>query len=167
MSIFGQTCQTLIVTDHGKGRVPSASNLRIICLNANSIGKLPKRNRVFNFLNKQSPDILIVCDTRIAKNIENSVKEEWGGPAYFSSFDAQSRGVAIFIRKNLPIKVLDKCSDNLGNLLAVLFEYDSKIILLQGVYGPNADNPIFYENEVFKKLKNGIHIIQFLLVIGT
>ena len=100
-------------------------------------------------MKKHNPDLLIVCDTRIAKNIENSIKEEWGGPAFFSSFDSQSRGVAIFVRKNLPIKILDKFSDDQGNLLGILIEYESKVILLEGIYGPNHDSPAFYETEVF------------------
>ena len=142
------------MTDQGKGGVSSASNLRIICFNSNSIGKLPKRTKVFHFLKKHFPDILIVCDTRIAKNIENTVKEEWGGPAFFSGFDAQSRGVAIFIKKDLPIKVLDKFSDHEGNLLGILIEYESKILLIEGIYGPNKDSPDFFENNVFSKIND-------------
>ena len=109
---------------------------------------------MFNFLKKQKPDILIVCDTRIAKNIEHIVKAEWGGPAYFSSFDSQSRGVAMFIKKDLPIKILDEFSDKNGNLLGILIEYDAKKILLEGIYGPNTDSPDFFESEVFEKLQD-------------
>ena len=77
----------------------SASKIRFISLNANSIGKNPKRRQVFHFLRKKNPDFLIIVDTRISKDIENLVKAEWGGYANFSSFDSQSRGVAIFIKK--------------------------------------------------------------------
>ena len=35
-----------------------ASMYKILCFNANSIGKQPKRRQVFQFLKKQSPDIL-------------------------------------------------------------------------------------------------------------
>ena len=92
---------------------------------------------MLHFLNKKRPDILIVADTRIAKNIENAVKAEWGGHAYFSSFDSQSRGVAIFMQKQLPVKILDTFSDINGNILSLLIEIESKKILIEGVYGPN------------------------------
>ena len=125
----------------------------MISFNCNSIGKQPKRRQVLRFLNKYNPDILILCDTRFAPDLENTVKEEWGGPSYFSSLNSQSRGIAILFKKNLPIKICDHFSDKNGNLLGILFEYESKIILLHGVYGPNQDSPNFYATEVFSKIE--------------
>ena len=86
-------------------------------------------------------------DTRLAKEIENIVKAEWGGYAYFSSFNSQSRGVAIFIQKNLPVKILDTFSDANGNILSLLIDIESKKILIEGVYGPNQDNPEFTQKK--------------------
>ena len=77
----------------------SASKLRVIAFNANSIGKQPKRRQVLCFLERKKPDLLVVVDTRFSKEIENSVKAEWGGQVLFSSYSSQSRGVAIFIKK--------------------------------------------------------------------
>ena len=130
----------------------SASKFRIISFNANSIGKQPKRRQVLLFMRKKSPDILIVVDTRLAKDIENAVKAEWGGPSYFSSFNSQSRGVAIFIKKDLPIKIIDQFSDKNGNILSILVELEGRQILIQGIYGPNKDEPNFYSDECFLKL---------------
>ena len=130
------------------------SKLRIIGFNANSIGKQPKRRQVLNFLEKKDPDLLVIVDTRFSTDIENGVKSEWGGQVLFSSFTSQSRGVAIFIKKNLPIKVLDKFNDKNGNILGILIEYENKKILIEGIYGPNGDAPTFYENEVFKNILN-------------
>ena len=36
--------------------------------------------------------------------------------------------------------------------MAILTEYENKRILIEGVYGPNSDEPAFYENEVFEKI---------------
>ena len=119
--------------DSSKG-VSSASALKIVSVNANSIGKNPKRRQVLHFLKKKSPDLLFIVYTRIAKNIENIVKEEWNGEVVFSSFDSQSRGVALFIRKDLPIKILDKFTDDQGNILSVLVEFENKILMIQGIY---------------------------------
>ena len=130
----------------------SASQIRLISFNANSIGKNPKRSQVFCYLRKKRPDILIVVDTRLSKDVENIVKAEWGGYAEFSSFDSQSRGVAIFVQKNLPIKFLDKFSDLRGNILSVLVEIQEKIVLIEGIYGPNRDEPDFYSDEAFSRL---------------
>ena len=132
----------------------SASKLKIVSFNSNSIGKNPKRRQVLNFLKKKNPDVLIVCDTRITTNIENLVKEEWGGQVFFSSCSSQARGVALFLKKDSTIKILDKYKDQEGNLLAVLIEFESKKILLQGVYGPNSDFPEFYKYQAFQKISD-------------
>ena len=110
------------------------------------------QGRFYVFLREKNPDLFIVVDTRFSKKVENSVKSEWSGQVLFSSFTSQSRGVAIFIKKNLPVKVLDKFNDQEGNILGVLIEYENKRILLEGLYGPNSDCPAFYENEVFNKI---------------
>ena len=132
----------------------SASKLKIISFNVNSIGKQPKRRQVLHFIKKKNPDLLVTIDTRFSKEIENCVKTEWGSSVFFSSFDSQSRGVAIFVKKNLPLKILDQFNDNNGNILSILFEYENKRILLEGIYGPTGDSPDFYENEAFARIES-------------
>ena len=77
----------------------SASKLRLLAFNARSIGKNPKRANVLNFLKKKDPDIIIITETNIGKNIETTIRDEWDGKVLFSSFDAQSRGVCAFIEE--------------------------------------------------------------------
>ena len=127
----------------------SASSLKISSYNANSVGKNPKREQVLNFLKNKNMDIYVLLDTRFDKNIETSIKNQWGGEVIFSSKDSQSRGVAIFFRKNLPIEILDQFLDDTGNILSVKFKFDSRTIMLTGIYGPNTDSPGFYETKCF------------------
>ena len=98
-------------------------------------------------MRKKKPDVLILSDTRLSKEIENEVKCEWGGHAYYSSLNSQARGVAILIQKNFPFKLIDEHSDDGGNLLSLLLEIENKRILIQGIYGPNRDDGNFYSNE--------------------
>ena len=70
-------------------------------------------------MKKKNPDFVLVCDTRICKTIETVVGDEWGGKCIFNSFSSQSRGVAIFLKKNNPAKIVDKFFDDEGNILAV------------------------------------------------
>ena len=123
----------------------SASKIKIVSFNANSIGRNPKRGNVFHFLKKKQPDIVVIIDTRICIDIENSVREEWGGKALFSSHNSQSRGVGIFLKKDSLVTFLDHSKDPSGNLLSVLMEYEGKKILLEGIYGPNLDSQTFYQ----------------------
>ena len=87
-----------------KNQPESASILNIKSFNARSLGKQPKRRQVFNSLKKKELDIIFLIDTRFSKKIENTVKAEWGGNAYFSSFTSNARGVAILFRKNIPVE---------------------------------------------------------------
>ena len=95
---------------------------------------------------------MIICDTRICKSIENTVREEWGGTCIFNSFSSQARGVAIFLKKDSIAKVVDKFADVDGNILAILVDFQEKRILIEGLYGPNTDSPLFYSETAFKKI---------------
>ena len=88
--------------DRAIGGAGSASNFRILCVNANSIGRNPKRQKVFHHLKKKNTDFVFICDTRFSKTIENNVREEWGGQCFFSSYSSQARGVAILFPRSLP-----------------------------------------------------------------
>ena len=69
---------------------------------------------------------VIACDTRICKSIENIVREEWGGICIFNSFSSQSRGVAIFLKKNSTAKIADNFTDPDGNILSILVKFQEK-----------------------------------------
>ena len=103
-------------------------------------------------LNKRSPDFILICDTRLSSEVENTVREEWNGRCMFSSFSSQARGVAIFVKQNNPATIIDEYKDSEGNILCVLMNYEEKRILLEIVYGPNLDSPNFFRNQVFSKI---------------
>ena len=129
-----------------------ASRLRVLEYNARSIGRNPKRNEVLHFLQKKDPDIFVITETKIGKEVETEIRDEWGGEVFFSSLNSHERGVAIFKKKGVPIKIIDQCIEMEGNLLALLLEFEGRQILLQAVYGPNRDDPAFYNNKVFKQI---------------
>ena len=119
----------LIIThDIRRGGANSATKFKILAFNANSIGKNPKRRNVFHHIKKKNPDFIFVCDTRICKSIENIIKEEWGGQCIFNSFSSQARGVAIFLKKDNPAKIIDKFCDAEGNILVIGIIYEEKKI---------------------------------------
>ena len=123
-------------------------------MNANSIGRNPKRQKVLHHLKKRNPDFILVCDTRICKSIECVVRDEWEGRCIFNSFSSQARGVAIFLKKGNTAKIVDKFCDDAGNILAISMIYEEKKILLEILYGPNSDSPDFYSEQVFKKIQD-------------
>ena len=141
------------MTNTNKKGGDSATRLRFLCFNANSLGTNPKRAKVLKYMSKINADFIIVTDSRICPTIEHIVKQEWEGSSIFNSFSSQSRGIAIFMKKGNIANILDTFKDNQGNILSILFEYEGKKILLEGIYGPNNDSPNFYENEVFEQIE--------------
>ena len=79
-----------------------------------------------HFLEKKNPDFIIVTDTRICKEIEDSINEEWSGHCLFNSFSSNARGVAIFIKRGNTANIKDEFKDNFGNILAILIEYEGE-----------------------------------------
>ena len=99
---------------------------------------------MFHHLKKKDPDFVLVCDTRICKTIESVVRDECGGKCVFNSFSSQAHGVAIFLKRNNPAKIVDKYCDDEGNILAISLIFEDKKILVEVIYGPNQDNPSFF-----------------------
>ena len=75
------------------------------------------------------------------------------GKANFSSFSSQARGVAILFTKNLALEIIENTiyNDPSGNFTVLNFKYENFVITLSCIYGPNQDNPAFYQNIVFPK----------------
>ena len=129
----------------------SASKLRLLSFNPNSIGKNPKRSQIIQAIKKKNANIILFSDTRISTDIEPLVRSEWGGKANFASFTSQARGVAIFFTKNLPIEIIEDSiyNDKSGNFTVLNIKFESYVITLGCIYGPNEDRPDFFKNVVF------------------
>jgi exonuclease III len=86
-----------------------------------------------NELREKNADIILISDTRIAKEIEPIVKAEWGGKVNFASFTSQARGVAIFFKKEFPIDIIENSiyNDKSGNFTTLNFKFEEFIINLK------------------------------------
>ena len=151
-----------------KSAIQSASKFRLLSFNPNSIGKNPKRNKIILEIKKKQADIILFSDTRIAKELEPTVKAEWGGKTNFASYTSQARGVAIFFRKELPIEIIENSiyNDKSGNFTTLNFKYETFLINLSCIYGPNEDNPSFYQNIVLHELEKRIEDVDFSILGG-
>ena len=124
----------------------NVSDLKIISMNVCGFGNKIKRASIVGHLERFKPDILCLTDTRLDDNSELILRNELDYHCYFNSFASNARGVATLINKRSPIKV-EKClKDNTGNWLILTLEFESKIINLINIYGPNEDNPLFFTN---------------------
>ena len=107
-------------------------------------------------------DIYCLEDTHTNMITESAFKKDWGANCIFSSFNTSSRGVAILLSENLDVNFKQICKDDNGNLLMVNLKIANTLELILAVlYGPNKDDPNFYEN-----LKDSLkHNEELLLII--
>jgi exonuclease III len=64
-------------------------------------------------------------ETHFSQNIENNLIQDFKGSLYHSNGISNSRGVAIWIKKNVEFKLIDEYKDNEGRLLRFLLRQES------------------------------------------
>ena len=131
-----------------------SNEISIVSLNCQGLGDLRKRRDVFHYIRQKKHSIYFLQDTHFSPKLEQYIKAEWGYTAFFSSKNSNSRGVAILFDNNFEFKVKGTYKDTEGNVLMVhvYITLMNKDILLVNVYGPNRDDPEFYNvlNEQIK-----------------
>ena len=120
-------------------------SLSIVSINCQGLGDLRKRRDVFNYLRSKKHSIYFLQDTHFVEQQENFISAEWGYKCYFNSFSSNSRGVAILFNNNFEFQVLDTYKGENGNVIIIKIKLKGKSLLLVNVYGPNKDDPTFYE----------------------
>ena len=119
--------------------------ITICSLNSQGLGSPAKRRDVLNYLREKKYSIICIQDTHFTKDTEKIITNEWGYKAFFNSFNSRSRGVAIFLNNNFECKIHKVFRDQTGNLLILDIEIEKHRITLVTLYGPNRDDPEFYE----------------------
>ena len=76
-----------------------------------------------------------------------ALKTIWNHEIIIHGKDTNSRGVAILFSNNIEYKILDTFKDNLGNILAISINISNNFnFFIINTYGPNKDNPQFYQD---------------------
>ena len=133
----------------------SGSEIKIISLNCQGLGLRQKRASVLNHLRNKKYSIICLSDTHFSKGQEPLLTTEWGYRVFFSSYSTQKRGVAIFFNNNFEFKIHRQYNDQKGNLLLLDIETENRRITLGTVYGPNTDDPLFYDCLLDQLVKMG------------
>lgn len=127
--------------------------IKIVSWNCNGLGHVVKRAKVFSHLKSLGADIVLLQETHIKSSAQAKLRVGWIGQIYQSNFDAKARGVAILIRKNIPFVYSSSISDPNGRYIIVAGTLNSKPVTLVNLYGPNFDDPLFFQR-VFKDIPN-------------
>ena len=100
---------------------------------------------------KQKADLICLQETHSEPDTNNVWQNEFGGKTFWSNFTTQARGVAIMIKKNSEVDVIQafQSSKYDGRIIGIEFKLAEEEFTLINVYAPNEDDPEFWL-EVFK-----------------
>lgn len=130
--------------------------------NVKGLNNPVKRSKVLCHLKSMNTDIIFLQETHFKNDSHSKLRARWIGQSFHSSFASKARGTAVLIRKGVPFKHRATITDKEGRFIIVAGEIFSTPITLVNIYGPNFDDPRFFQN-VFSKIPD---ISSTNLIIG-
>lgn len=109
-----------------------------------------KRRKVYNNISKLCAEIIFLQETHIKQTAKALLNPHWAAQIYQSNFSNKTRGVAIIIKKNVPFIHKQTISDKYGRYIIVRGEINAVPITLVNLYGPNYDDPSFFNKLLVK-----------------
>ena len=123
-----------------------SDNIKICSMNVRGISCRLKRQDLFDWLKRKKMGIYCLQDVHIASHNQNQYKIDWGSYIIFSSITSNSRGVMVMFNNRIDYEICNVTRDEIGNLLLIELKVSGKTIILGVLYGPNKDEPVFYDN---------------------
>ena len=122
------------------------AKLKIVSVNVRGIGTQHKRRDVMHFLKNMNCDIIMLQDTHLIKAKISSFNSLWTGKAYHSCYTNNSRGTSILINNKLHHDIISEYTGTHGNYIIIQCKIGTDSYVLGSIYGPNRDEPQFYEH---------------------
>ena len=119
--------------------------ITIFAQNVQGLHSRDKRCDVFNFLRKKKYSIICLTDTHFTNDQHKLIVAEWGYEVIFNSFNSNSRGIAVLLNNSFEYKIFHTYKDCNGNSLLLDMQIDEHRLTLAVIYGPNKDDPSFFE----------------------
>ena len=128
-----------------------ADTLKILSMKVRGLSNRQKRQDIFHWLQSKKMSIYCLADVHADEEHHENFKHDWGSECIFSSYSSVSQGVAILFSDSLEYNILEVEKDSVGNLLIVKLNISGAFTFLLGVlYGPNRDEPEFYDDLIVK-----------------
>ena len=122
------------------------NNVKVLSANCQGLRNHEKRFDVLSYFKETKVNILCLQDTHLIETDIITLKKQWDGDIFLSGSKTNSRGVAILLNTNFEYKILETNIDKNGNFLNIVLQLSTFTINLITIYGPNTDNPGFFEN---------------------
>ena len=105
-----------------------------------------KRNKVFAHLKKLKADIVYLQETQLGQRDHTRLERDGFSQIFHSGFQAECRGAAILIRRQVQFVQSNTITDKNGRFVIVQGRLDNTPVVLACVYAPNWDNAAFFKH---------------------
>ena len=129
------------------------ADIKLCTYNARGLRQNRKRRQVFAFLHKQNKDIYFIQETHSVLSDERYWRSEWGGCIVFCHGSSTSRGVCILFNPRLDFNIHSTVVGDNGRALFMEITVMQKRFMFVCLYGPNIDDPDFYDS-LFRKVSD-------------
>lgn len=119
--------------------------LNLVSMNCRGLSDATKRRDVMHFLRNNEYDVLFLQDTHLTQTSLQYFNSLWKGKSYHACHTNRSRGVSILFKYSLQHDVIQVKHADCGNFIIVTCKIGTQTYLLANVYGPNEDDPVFYQ----------------------
>ncbi len=113
------------------------TDLQIVSLNCRGLGDFRKRKHICQILNSSNVDVCFLQETHVYNNnVADNFSKYLGGKCYWSFGASRSKGVGIWLKKNLNCEILVLNRYMYGRLLCVTVNINNVNMKLVNVYAP-------------------------------
>ena len=124
------------------------SKIKIHSFNTRGLRNSFKRNDIFKWLKTSHNGIVMNQETHSISIDHEKWKKKWNGEIFFSDGEANSKGIATLIPKELSesFELIESKRDNSGRFLLLNCKICEIQVILINIYSPTKDNPSGQDN---------------------
>lgn len=137
--------------------------LNILVWNSGGLNAPHKRTSTLGMLKRKNVDIALLQETHLLKADAGRLANKFFHTIASSSADTKSKGVAIVVRRSLPIKVLTSWADEAGRIVITKLEFNNRKIALVSAYAPNTFDGNFYNLLTTRMLE----LTEYSFIVGA
>ena len=128
-----------------KSKQKSSQDIKITCWNVRGMRKLAKMKQVLNRIKYLKSKIIFLQETHMITSDIHYLVKRWPGQVFHACYNTHARGVVILIHRSVPFHIINTIKDSSGRYIIAQGTIQSQKLNLINVYGPNEDEPSFFE----------------------
>lgn len=120
--------------------------IKITSWNCRGLGKLTKVKQVLSRLKQKQSNVVFLQESRMMPCDISKIIKRWQGQVFAACYSSHAQGVLILIHKTIPFQVVNSIINPKGRYIILQGILLYKKLNLVNVYGPNVDDPTFFDN---------------------